>query len=734
MTFALPAAWVQVATKAVAVVPTSQPSAQSPQFDDGQHGTPYGLRARAQELARITTAWDDDAGDFNNQLNRSAFALGQLVAGGELDAHLTYQAIETLLAELGTPAAQYKTLRSGWTSGLTDPRGASSSPAERQQVVTVDGLRGDLETLQYAKSAGTDDEGEPEYEWRPWANFDVRTTGKIVDAEGTVAEYMVEVYRKRDGAVIETSVSTKVLANSTKLAAWLAGHEIAVVHHQMRGAWFTRLGSYLAGQDAPVARTARHLGWDDESESFLTYDGVLTPAGMSPFNGIRPDPILHRQAIQYTYGFEHDRATAVSVLREVLTFHDEMVTSVFGSWWAACWLKAQIMRRVSLFPIMAVRAPSESGKTNGFFPMMVALQGNKRGQANDTAANFRDIVAGHRSGIAWQDDLDDPSRLFELLRTATSEGTFGKKAEDRSSSVDARLVAPVMVSGENLSFDNQKALIDRVIPLEVGSPKGRRSLHDPARPQWDDIVAVRDRYPDLTVFAGHLGAMALACTDLVDQVTALRGVDSGRHADKLAILRLGARILARMTGDQHHIDRVDAWSLGQRDLGAENTLTLSLIPEYLKLIGAKDIPRRFDQAPYHSVPFPVLIRDDRAGVRAVWVNTDLLAQWWKEHRKGRVDDRTETASALAGQAREMGMKGIRAGERGVHWLRSRVHDGNSDAPNRNERYTWNRIPDGEAADRLLSAFDDNGSDDTEIASVTSLAVRAAHATRAVHHN
>jgi len=96
------------------------------------------------------------------------------------------------------------------------------------------------------------------------------------------------------------------------------------------------------------------------------------------------------------------------VLDEVLTYHDETVTSVFGAWWAACLLKPQIEVATSLFPFVAIEAPSESGKTNGFFQMMTQLNGNTRGETQPTKAALRDMAAAHRNGIVW---VDDPAML-----------------------------------------------------------------------------------------------------------------------------------------------------------------------------------------------------------------------------------------------------------------------------------------------------------------------------------
>lgn len=700
--------WLDAMTKPIYLPELAVPDGE-PKYRPDQTGTRYGMAALTSELDSLRETWEN-YGQFNNRLNEVAFAAGQLAGGGELEETYARSQITDLMIELGAPEDQYRTFESGFNSGLAQPREAQPASESSRRGIAMEsgGLRGDGSMLWY-QATEKDDDGEPKQVWKLWGDFDIQVLGKIVNPSGSIEEYSLNVTRNRDGARIETVLTVKTLSDQRALMRWLMGLEVAVLGMSAPNLpWNSRLQLYIVSQDARQSRTAPCLGWDDESSSFLTFDGVITSDGLRPFDGVRPNPVLRNQAIDYHYGYAGTVEDARAALREILTFHEEQVTSVFGAWWAACLLKGQIMRKVSMFPVMGIEATSESGKTNGFFPMIIELSGNRRGSANDTEANFRDVVAGHRSGIAWQDDLDDPTRLFELIRSATSEGTIGKKGEDRQSSVDAKLVAPIMVSGEGIDMSRQKAMADRAISLRVGSPKNRVSLHDPSRPQWDDIVALRERYPDLTVLAGHLVSLALSNVDLVEHIAALREGASGRHADKLAVVRMGARLLARITGDEHHIKSVDDWALAQVDIGNENTLTLSIIPQFLKLVGSRQDPRRYDTRPYHSVPFPVLIRPDRDDNPAVWVNTELLALWWAEHRNGRVEQRTETADALRQQASDLGMRGQRAGQSRVDFLRLRVYEGDAAAANRNEQHIWQRLPD-EVAERMLAAFIDDDS-------------------------
>lgn len=113
-------AWLERATRPVyidhSVVPTSDM-----RFAVGEYGTNYGLGALRQETQLLRRVWDAN-GSFNNQLNRSAFALGQLVAGRELYAEHAEAELFEVMAELGVPEDQIKTFWSGFNSGMEQPR------------------------------------------------------------------------------------------------------------------------------------------------------------------------------------------------------------------------------------------------------------------------------------------------------------------------------------------------------------------------------------------------------------------------------------------------------------------------------------------------------------------------------------------------------------------------------------------------------------------------------------
>lgn len=84
----------------------------------------YGRQALDAELGRVAMAVE---GDRNHQLNRSAFALGQLVASGVLSADVVVSSLVAAAARAGLTGTEVeKTIASGIRKGLGQPRRVSS--------------------------------------------------------------------------------------------------------------------------------------------------------------------------------------------------------------------------------------------------------------------------------------------------------------------------------------------------------------------------------------------------------------------------------------------------------------------------------------------------------------------------------------------------------------------------------------------------------------------------------
>lgn len=83
-------------------------------------GTPYARAALQQELNALSNA---PVGARNNQLNRSAFALGQLIGTHALDRQEVEAALTLLARSLGLPDTEaHNTIQSGLNSGIAQPR------------------------------------------------------------------------------------------------------------------------------------------------------------------------------------------------------------------------------------------------------------------------------------------------------------------------------------------------------------------------------------------------------------------------------------------------------------------------------------------------------------------------------------------------------------------------------------------------------------------------------------
>lgn len=516
------------------------------------------------------------------------------------------------------------------------------------------------------------------YDTAPYADFDIEARGVAVD-ETSRRVYWVRLYWR--GAVVETTLAGEVLGNENQFKSWLAARGMSVdapFHATPKTPPATRILRYLNSQEPPEIKIVTTLGWDEALDTFVTHDGVISAEGRKPKEeaGVVANPaLLERDVAPYSYGFAHDAAEARRVLDEVLSFQEEQTSSIFGAWWAACLLKPQFQERLSIFPFFGIEAASESGKTNGFFDLMVALNGNTRGQVVPTRPVLRDLASANKNGIVWADDLDNLEPYGELLRASTSNGTASKMEADRSGIRNTQVVAPILISGEALGFESQKALMDRSVVLQIKSPKGRKSRHNKKAPQWDDVVALKRQYPDsgggLSSLSGWyvqhaMGQQRVALRALQEQARKA----TGRHGDKLAVLRAGAMLLDSLLGHPGawegqggHYQRVDAWcSANGQELNQDNTLTIKLLPWALRTFDFPDEPELLEGR-YAGLKVPVFYEGDLKANQTelpgvgealeIWYSPSMLADAWSREKGGRVDARTESTTALDQQSQAL---------------------------------------------------------------------------------
>lgn len=91
-------------------------------FFPWEDGTPYGMAALEREVGRLLTAPE---GDRNNSLNRAAFAMSQLAAGGEIGRKRAVKDLATAALRIGLDMKEAQaTIASGWKAGEQVPRQA----------------------------------------------------------------------------------------------------------------------------------------------------------------------------------------------------------------------------------------------------------------------------------------------------------------------------------------------------------------------------------------------------------------------------------------------------------------------------------------------------------------------------------------------------------------------------------------------------------------------------------
>jgi hypothetical protein len=90
----------------------------------------YGAAALAKELTALAGA---SKGERNSRLNQAAYSLGQLVAGGEIDAGQVEAALTSMALSLGLSATETaNTIKSGLSGGAAKPRKKQSILPNRQ--------------------------------------------------------------------------------------------------------------------------------------------------------------------------------------------------------------------------------------------------------------------------------------------------------------------------------------------------------------------------------------------------------------------------------------------------------------------------------------------------------------------------------------------------------------------------------------------------------------------------
>ncbi len=501
-----------------------------------------------------------------------------------------------------------------------------------------------------------------------FADFYPRVTSVILDPDDGMYFYDIELHRS-SGPPVVTTIASEAFGDPRALRKLLARFAASVTHPKRLAHptpdWSTRLLKFVTNQPAPHLNKASFLGWDDNERGYLTMDGVLDADGVRGYRVTKPNTVELRQStpIDHRYGFANTAAYARQVLEQVCTYQDSDVVAVFGAWWAASLVKHVIRRHTAMFPVMAIEAASGSGKTSGFFGLMVQLIGSNDGAGQYTLATLRNALSANSNSIVWVDDLDDPSTIHEMVRVLTAGGSLSKMV-NHTRTIRYPLVSSLLLSGESLALHDQKATLDRCILLHPPDPTRRRSIHGDY-PQWDDITRLTAELHALgggSALAGHFAQMSAEVMEDITQVCEVlsREVPSGRVGSWYLTLSVGARMLDYLItgdpsvlhdGDGEHTLAVHAWLDRQLesvvdDLGTErtlirndNTLTQNILPMFLS-----EMPLN----PLHRSRIASMYQHNDGSYEVVF-NTRALAQWWYDNRRGRVQQRTETNSSFQQQ-------------------------------------------------------------------------------------
>lgn len=139
-------------------------------FDQWESGTSYGTAALERELGRLLS---EPEGGRNNALNKSAFSLGQLVAGGELEEAKVLESLATAGERMGLdPEEIEQTVASGFEAGRSEPR-----EAPRDQL-NGNGPKDDIfippkkEFVDRTGDFPTPHEHDEDHIWLDWENAD----------------------------------------------------------------------------------------------------------------------------------------------------------------------------------------------------------------------------------------------------------------------------------------------------------------------------------------------------------------------------------------------------------------------------------------------------------------------------------------------------------------------------------------------------------------------------------
>ena len=230
-------------------------------------GTPYAIAALHNELDLLARTAE---GNRNEQLNRAAFNLGQLVGGGGLQEFETAQKLADTAYTIGLEEREVaKTIESGIEAGKKEPRGAPIDPVVVYAKPALDGNGAgpevvDVERLtdlgnarRFARLHGQDLRWVFEWSWLVWTGsaWEFDRTGEVMRrAKQTavtffgdhlkVTERAEKAGREAEAAALEDD--TTEMEGKAKKAAKLHGTAKTILDHARKCQSRARLDAMIA--------------------------------------------------------------------------------------------------------------------------------------------------------------------------------------------------------------------------------------------------------------------------------------------------------------------------------------------------------------------------------------------------------------------------------------------------------------------------------------------------------
>ena len=476
----------------------------------------------------------------------------------------------------------------------------------------------------YSTQIGTGDK----IDYVAWSNF--RVQAKSLMDYGDRQVWVVD-FHKADGSVLaDVELPSDVLASTPALRRFLVnrGMSLLAPSNDKRGNHGERLLCLLQSQSFERHTVVESYGWSKSLEAFVTPDRLIRADSIEETHNITGQ----RVNLKLNYGLAPE-AEAVTALSEFLTFQDETCMSLLGSWLMVLYLKGQF---TTLSPNLAIEAFSGSGKST-YVEMLSQFAGYKKRPGKLTYAVARNEFTVSPNIFCWHDDVYMDDRLQELFRAAATGGAYeltDMSRQDGATKV-VELRASMVISAEHIKFLDQKAMTDRFIKLEFPSPTGRVSKLDPTKDQWHDVMHFKATHKgDLTKFAGTLVQLALKHVELLDRLAELT-IDTSRYGQQVALMRVGARILSAITGDEYHTKRVDAWAESLIYSGAASYVVRTVAPVTWMNWG---------QPTTRGNMMPVFLNPDD---ELFYICPEKLAEYWHQQRRGNGDRNLELSTADA---------------------------------------------------------------------------------------